>query len=259
MVLKQTVCVTEKEFYKAREIFESSEVFNCIPAKLPEDILAETIRKNNAFAAVIGVDAFVNELYKALPMGGVIARFGIGHDGVDKIKATENGLLVTNTSGVLDDSVAEHAIWLIGALARHISQHNTNMKQKKWEPYCGMELKGKTLLLVGCGAIGCKVAKIASFGFDMNVIGYAAADRDAGKMKKEFSITAMADSLDDVLGQADFVSIHIPSTAETRCFVNKDFLSKMKQGAYLINSARGPIVDEIALYDVLIKNKSNRS
>jgi len=252
---KPIVCVTEKEYYKAEEVFCNSRQFEFIPTNLSEDVLEETIKKNKAFGAILGVDPFVDGLYKALPKGGIIARFGVGHEGVDKNKAIENNLIVTNTPGVLDDSVAEHAIGLIYSLARQSAFHDNNMKMKKWEPCSGMELKGKTLLLIGCGAIGCKVAKIASFGFGMNVIGFDVATRDAEKMKTEFGISEMIASLDDAVPNADFISIHIPSIPVTKHFVNKIFLSKMNQNAYLINTARGPVVKEIDLYDALEKKQ----
>ncbi len=204
---------------------------------------------------MLGVEAFVDGLYKALPKGGVIARFGVGHDGVDKIKATENDLIVTNTPGVLDDSVAEHAIWLVGALARQIAAHDASMKQKNWQPCSGMELKGKTLLLIGCGAIGRKTAKIASFGFGMKVIAYDVVKCDAEMMKTQFGVSAIAGSLDEVLSHADVVSIHMPSIPATRHFVDSGFLYKMKQTACIINTSRGPIIDEIALYDALVKKQ----
>lgn len=249
--MKQVICVTEKEFYKAEKLFKNSELFDFIPANLQENILAETIQKNNAFGVVVGIDNYVDSLYRSLTKGGVIARFGVGHDGIDKDKATENGLIVTNTPNVLTDSVAEHAIWLMGALARQIPMHDLNMKLKKWRPNSGIELKGKTLFVMGCGSIGCKVAKIASFGFGMNVIGHDIAHRDPEKMKREFGISIMADSFNEALALADFVTIHIQSIPATYHIINKDFFSKMKQNTYFINTSRGFVIDEENLYDAL--------
>jgi phosphoglycerate dehydrogenase-like enzyme len=202
----------------------------------------------------LGVESYVGPLYDVLPHGGVVARFGVGHDGIDKIKATQAGIFVTNTPGVLDDSVAEHAIWLMGSLARNICWHNSEMLKSKWQPRLGIELAGKTLLVIGCGKIGSKVAKIASFGFGMHVIGYDVVQLDHEKMES-CGFSEISSSLESVLSQADFVSLHLPSLPQTRHFVQAEFLTAMKSTAYLINTARGPVVDEVALYNALKADK----
>ena len=245
------VCITEKEYCKAEKLFRNVSNFKCCPVVFDESSLSKVVTGNNAFAVIIGVEAYNDQLYSSLPKGGIIARFGVGHDGVDKQQATDNGIIVTNTPGVLDDSVAEHAIWLIGALARETTFHDANMKDKRWSPCNGAELKGKTLLVLGCGAIGKKVAKIASFGFGMNVIGYDIASLDAKKIETRFGISRITNNLDDVIGQADFISVHLPSLPDTHHFINKDVLSKMKPEAYLINTARGAVLDEKVLYEAL--------
>ena len=103
--------------------------------------------------------------------GGVIARFGVGHDGIDKARATEAGLLCTNTPGVLDQSVAEHTMLLVAAAARRLVAASTSMAQRAWDPVTGEELQGKTLAIVGCGGIGRSVARIAALGYGMQVVG----------------------------------------------------------------------------------------
>ena len=113
------------------------------------------------------------------------------------------------------------------------------------------DLKGKVLLIIGCGAIGGTVARIASLGFGMKVIGYDLAKLNPEQMKRDFGIDKLVDSLEDGLNEADFVSLHLPAIESTRHFVNTIFLSQMKKNAYLINTARGLVLDEAALYDVL--------
>lgn len=246
-----TICITEKEYYKAEGIFKACPDFTCMPSPLDEMLLSENITQNMAFAAILGVDIYKEQLYSSIPKGGIIARFGVGHDGVDKQKATEAGIIVANTPGVLDDSVTEHAIWLMGNLARIIPSQDSSMKNKSWQPQIGSELKGKTLLIVGCGAIGQKVAKIASFGFGMKVLGYDVAKFDCQMVKNDFGIEMLAGSIEDGTCKADFISIHLPAIGSTRHFVNAKFLSKMKDKAYLVNTARGSVLDEAALYDAL--------
>jgi phosphoglycerate dehydrogenase-like enzyme len=154
---------------------------------------------------------------------------------------------------VLDDSVAEHAVWLMGALARNMAPSDAAIKAGLWEPHNGRELAGKMLLVIGCGRIGSKMAWIAHFGFGMHVIGY-----DSANLNKQNALKAgfdeIADDLALALGKADVVSLHIPSLPETKHFVNAHFLSSMKKSAFLINTARGPIIDEVALFNALATN-----
>ncbi|MFH2068029.1 MAG: NAD(P)-dependent oxidoreductase [Candidatus Omnitrophota bacterium] len=249
--MKPIIAVTEKEFYKAREVFAAFKDFTCTPAEPDEFFLSEAIRENRAFAAVVGLEAYRNRLYESLPRGGVIARFGVGHDGIDKTQSTKNGILVTNTPGVLDNSVAEHAVLLMGSFAHNIGRSHYEMKQKLWNPVIGSELYGKALLVIGCGSIGCKVARIASAGFSMRVSGYDTASLDAARVKKDFGVCKIHQKLDHALAEADFISLHIPCTLATRHFVNRAFLSALKPQCVIINTSRGQVIDEEALYDVL--------
>jgi len=248
--MKQNICITVKEFQKAAQIFNASD-YNFIPVNPDEHLLSQAIKQHKASHAIVGVEPYTAELYAVLPRGGVVARFGVGHDGIDKVKATQAGLFVTNTPGVLDDSVAEHAVMLIGCFARNISQHDSDMKDNKWQPAIGTELKGKTLLVLGCGPIGRKTAKIASFGFEMNVIGCDVAKVDKEQLRQNYGFNDFAVKYEDVIAQADYISIHIPSIPATKHFVGKVFLSKLRKNCVIINTARGPVVDEIALYDAL--------
>ena len=256
LTLKPVVCVTEKEYLKAEEKFKNSSEFDCMPVPPEEDILSKAIIDNQAYSVIPGVENYSDKLYTALPKGGIIARFGVGHDGVDKQKATDAGLIVTNTPGVLDDSVAEHAILLMGSLARNISIHDRDMKDKQWKPAIGKELKDKILLIIGCGAIGRKTAKIASFGFGMNVTGYDVAQLDQDRLKKDYGFNKFAPDINKALAKADFISIHLPSIPKTKHFVDSQFLSETKHHCCIINTARGLVVDEISLYDALKSNKT---
>ena len=251
--MKPVICVTEQEYFKAEDIFKNSSEFKCMPVGPEEDIISKAVVDSKAFGVIIGVESYIDKLYAALPKGGIIARFGVGHDGVDKQKATDADLIATNTPGVLDDSVAEHAILLMGSLARQIASHDANMKSKQWQPSLGLELKSKGLLIVGCGKIGCKVAKIASMGFSMNVVGFDVSILDAKQLKQDWGIERLADDLEEELGKADFVSLHIPAVEETRHFVNSWFLSNMKKTSFLLNTSRGSIIDENALYESLVE------
>src|SRR5262245_10718560 len=165
------VLVTELEYRKAERSFVSAPGLECVRAPEAEAELAEAIRDAHASYVIVGPRTYSGPLYGALPAGGVIARFGVGHDGIDKAKATAARLLCTNTPGVLDQSVAELTMLVVGAAARHLLELSANMTRHVWEPAIGEELQGKTLAIIGCGGIGRSVARIASLGYGMRVVG----------------------------------------------------------------------------------------
>jgi D-3-phosphoglycerate dehydrogenase / 2-oxoglutarate reductase len=175
----------------------------------------------------------------------VVARAGIGLDNVDVDAATRRGVMVVNAPQSNIISAAEQAMALLLSQARNIPQANAALKQGSWERsrWEGVELAGKTIGLVGLGRVGALVAQRAA-GFGMRVIAYdpyVSADR-----AKEMGVDAMP-SLEALLVQADFVSIHLPRTPETEGLIGEHELSLMKRGARLVNTARGGIVDEDAL------------
>ena len=173
---RRTVLVTESEYRKAEASFASAPGLECLRAPDAEAELASAIRAARASYVIVGSRTYSGALYEALPAGGVIARFGVGHDGIDKAKATAAGLLCTNTPGVLNQSVAEHTMLLVGAAARGLVAMSTGMARHMWDPAMGVELQGKTLAIIGCGGIGRAVARIASLGYGMQVVGCSRAD-----------------------------------------------------------------------------------
>jgi phosphoglycerate dehydrogenase-like enzyme len=243
------VVVTEPEFRRAESVFASSP-FQCISAPAGEVALAAAIREHGARHAVVGPFTYKDQIYGALPSGGVLARFGVGHDGIDKVRATEAGLLCTNTPGVLHQSVAELAMLLILAAARHLEDVGTAMRAGRWAPRPGTELRGKVLAIVGCGTIGRATAQIARHGFGMRVTGYR---RSSGLPGGDTDFHAITTDLAAALQQADYVSLHIPASSENAGFMNRERLSLMRKHAWLINTARGTVVDEQALFDALVQ------
>lgn len=213
--------------------------------------MAKALKENDAKYAVIGVDKYVGPLYEAIPKGGVIARFGIGYDGVDQIKATERGICCTNTPGVLDVSVAEYAIALILTASRKIIEMGTETRKGGWTPTIGCELKGKTLAIIGCGSIGKNVAQIAAFGLKMKVIGCEISNIDENEMKNEYGFEKITKDFDEAVSEANYISLHIPLNDFTKHFINEETIQKIPKKCWLINTARGPIVDEVALFKAL--------
>lgn len=182
----------------------------------------------------------------------VIGRAGIGVDNIDVKKATELGIKVVNAPTGSTVSVAELTVALMLALARSIPKADLSTKKGDWlkKKLKGIELYGKTLGLIGSGRIAQHVAKIAK-GLGMNILVYSPHCTD----KKAKSMGARRATLEEVLKESDFVSLHIPKTEETQHLIDREKLSLMKPTAYLINCARGGIVDEDALYEFLKEGK----
>jgi phosphoglycerate dehydrogenase-like enzyme len=232
-------------------MFVGAEQFQCVPAPSAEAAFAEVARRIGARHAIIGPAPYRDDLYSALPKGGVLARFGVGHDGVDKQRAAAAGLLCTNTPGALDDSVAEYAIALLLAAARHIGSGSAAMKESRWMPATGVEIAGKQLAIIGCGPIGRRAAQIASRGFGMKVSGWKRTPVDLDEWRDAYGYERVTTDFAAAVRGADFVLLLIPGVAETRHFINAERLALIPAGAWLINAARGSVMDEAALFETL--------
>ena len=243
------VLVTESEFRRAERVFQSAPELDCVPAPDEEQALAATVLAKAARYVVVGHRPYRTVLYDAVPRGGVIARFGVGTDNLDLGRATAAGVLCTNTPGVLDQSVAEQTMLLIAAAARHVVAMATDMANELWALRQGVELQGKTLAIIGCGRIGRAVARIATRGYDMRVIGCRRAGGSAlDQVLPDFA--AVVDDFATAVQDADFVSLHIPAQTNVG-YVTVDRLAHLRPHAWLINTARGAVMDERALYDAL--------
>ena len=182
------------------------------------------------------------------PQLKVVANMAVGFDNIDTQKAKKRGIMITNTPGVLTDTVAEHTFTLMLSIAHRIVEADKFMRAGKyigWAPMLmlGNDLSGKTLGVVGLGRIGSRVAHHAVKGFEMKVLYYDVNRNE--EFEKEFG--AVYVSLDDLLKQSDFVSIHVPLLPITQHLINAEKLKLMKPTSYLINTSRGPIIDESAL------------
>jgi len=186
----------------------------------------------------------------------IIANYAVGYNNIDVAEAEKKDILVTNTPGVLTDAVAEHAVALLFAIAERIveaDRYTRAGKFKAWGPklLLGADIKGRTLGIVGLGRIGSAVAQRMQDGFDVKII-YHDVKRNE-ELEKKYNIEYR--ELDDLLKEADFVSLHTALTPETKHLISAERLKIMKPTAYLINTSRGPIVDEKALSEAL-KNKT---
>ncbi len=248
-----TVAVTELEFAKAEGVFRgaAAEGLVCVPAPAAEAALVAAVRSNGARHVIVGVEAYAGPLYAALAPGAVIARFGVGHDSVDKARATARGLYCTNTPGALDDSVAEHTIALLLAAARHLVVVAGAMAAGRWQGRVGGELKGKTVAVIGCGPIGCRVAAIAARGLGMRVVGCKRTAEGAERLCREHGFAEVTTDFAVAARDADFVSLHLPSLPETRGYLGAARLAQLPPRCWVVNTARGAVVDEVALFDAL--------
>jgi D-3-phosphoglycerate dehydrogenase len=193
-------------------------------------------------ALILGLDHCDKSVIEAGDKLKVISRNGAGYDKVDIEAASSKNIIVTYAPGMNTLGVAELAMGLMYALARDIPNVAANARRGTWQRSQGWELAGKTLGLIGLGAIGREVAKRA-LANDMRVVAY-------DPYAKPFSSVQLL-PLADVLQQADILSLHTALTPETKHLINAEHLAQMKKGAYLINTARGRLVDETALYNSL--------
>lgn len=180
----------------------------------------------------------------------IIANYAVGYNNIDVESATKKSIMVTNTPGVLTDTVAEHAVGLILAIAQRIPEADKFTragKFKAWEPMLllGSDLKNKTLGIIGMGRIGQRVAEIMSKGFNMNII---YSDKYENKNYKKVVLKKL-------LKTADVISVHVPLIPSTRHLISKAELKLMKPSVYLINTSRGPVIHEKALVKALKKKQ----
>ena len=219
---------------------------------LAEEELVERVKGVDALFSLL-TDRIDGDLIDAAgPQLKIISNYAVGFDNVSVKEATDRGVVVTNTpSDEVNESVAEHAWALMLVLARRIVEADEATRKgayKGWEPniFLGVNMVGKTLGIVGLGRIGSKVVLRAK-GWGMRVL-YNKRTRDE-KAEKELGVEYA--KLNDLFARSDFVTLHVPLTDKTRHMINKDALAKMKKGAYLINTSRGPVVDEHDLVDAL--------
>lgn len=219
---------------------------------LTESELVEKVKGIDGIISMV-TDRIDGDLMDAAgPQLKIVSNYAVGFDNVDIQAATDRGIVVTNTpSEEVNESVAEHTWSLILALANRIVEADEFVRKGKyhgWEPdlFLGVNLIGKTLGIIGLGRIGTMVARRAQ-GWKMKVIYYKRTrDLDCEKKMGVFYCP-----LDELLTKSDFVTLHVPLTEETRHMVNKDFLAKMKKGSYLVNTARGAVVNEADLVESL--------
>lgn len=231
----------------------------------PEE-LVENLKKGQYDAVLCDLDDKINVevLYAAGKQCKIFANYAVGFDNLDVKAGVEHGVMMTNTPGILTNTVAEHAFGLLLASAHRIVEADRYTRAGKftsWTPtlLLGTDVSKKTLGIIGLGRIGSRVAYHGVKGFDMKVIYYDV--KRSEEFEKESGVDSTGspqavykENIDDVFKEADFISIHVPLLPTTRHLVNAERMHMMKPTAYLVNTSRGPVVDELALVEALKNN-----
>lgn len=196
--------------------------------------------------AIIGLDDWTEEVFQLAPKLKVVAKFGVGTDNIDKEAAKRHGIKVINAPGMNSNAVAELTVGLMIDMLRQVTSLHTAMTRGQWPRFMGGELEGRTIGLLGFGAIARLVAKKLQ-GFDVRLI---ASDLYPNReLAEKYGVEIL--SSEEVIAQSDILSIHVPSTPQTYHMFNQDTFARMKRGACLVNAARGSIIDTQALVDAL--------
>ena len=216
----------------------------------PKQVIIEKAKNVEALATLLS-DKIDAEVFNAAPKLRIVSQLAVGFDNIDIPEATKRGIYVTNTPEVLTDTTADFAWALLMAVARRVVEADKYVRKGQWKVgwhpnmMTGRDVFGTTIGIVGAGRIGYAMAKRAK-GFDMKVLFYDVIPRP--EIEK---LGAKKADLDTLLKESDFVTIHVPLMKETHHLMNEQRFRMMKKTAYLVNNARGPVVDEKALFKAL--------
>ncbi|MDO8572357.1 MAG: D-glycerate dehydrogenase [bacterium] len=224
---------------------------------LTKDELIAALRAK-PYDAVLSLltDPIGKEIFDAAPNAKIFSNYAVGFNNIDVLEAKARGIMITNTPGVLTETVAEHAFALILAMTSRIVEADAFTRAGKytgWAPLMllGTDISHKTLGILGAGRIGSRVAHHGKHGFDMNIIYY---DVKRNEEIEQTTGASYRDTPEAVLKDADVVSIHVPLLDSTKHLINKERLAMMKPSAYIVNTSRGPVIDEVALVEALRNN-----
>jgi glyoxylate reductase len=256
-MLKPKVFATHQLFEPAREILqESCEVeYWTKPDRPPRPELLQLLKDKDGLVCLL-TEKVTEELLRAAPKLRIVANVAVGFDNIDIAACTARGVVATNTPGVLDETTADFAWTLMMAVARRLGEGEALARSGIWQGWSldqlvGTDVWGKMLGIVGFGRIGRAMARRAS-GFQMKVI-YTDAVRAPEAAEKE--LKAEFREMNALLAESDFVSVHVPLLPETRGLFDAPKFYRMKPTAFLINTSRGPVVDEAALVAALEAGK----
>jgi len=256
-VSKPAILSTRPLFPAARTILD--EHFNVDywkpPERIPREDLLKRVADKDGLVCLL-TEKVDDELLAVAPKLRIASTVSVGYDNIDVAACTKHKVVATNTPGVLDDTTADFAWTLLMAIARRLLEGDAWMRSGTWpgwdlDQLVGGDIWGKTLGVLGFGRIGRGVAR-RSRGFEMRVL-YSDAVRASADVEKELNAEFV--DRDRLFRESDFISVHVPLLPDTRHLISKDNLEKMKRTAFLVNTSRGPVVDEAALAEAL-ENKT---
>lgn len=255
-MIKPKVFVTRVIRDKGLELVKEFAEAEVWPEELPPGraVLLEHVRGVDGLLCLL-TDRIDAEVMDAAGPGlKVISNHAVGFDNIDVAAATVRGIPVGNTPGILTDATADMAFALMMAAGRRVVEAEKFLRAGKWKTWgpsllLGVDFARATLGIIGFGRIGQVVAKRAT-GFDMRVLYY-----DPGASHPDSSLPAVSTDLDTLLRESDFISLHVPLTPVTRHMVNAEFLAQLKPNAVLVNTSRGGVLDQTALYETLKEHR----
>ena len=223
--------------------------------RIPREDLLKRVADKEGLVCLL-TEKVDDELLTGAPKLRIASTVSVGYDNIDVAACTKHRVVATNTPGVLDDTTADFAWTLLMAIARRLLEGDAWMRSGTWpgwdlDQLVGGDVWGKTLGVLGFGRIGRGVARRAQ-GFEMRVL-YSDAVRASAEVEKELNAEFV--DRDRLFRESDFISVHVPLLPDTRHLISKDNLEKMKRTAFLVNTSRGPVVDEAALAEALENKK----
>lgn len=250
--MKKKILITPKSFFRARN--KADEIFSQFDLDIVENNTGKTLTKQQMIelcsdvdGVIVGLDPMDEEVLRSAKNLKAISKYGVGLDNIDLKVADELGIKVRKAEGTNTRSVAELTIGLFFALSRSIPKAVADVKDGRWDRTIGTEVGAKIVGIIGFGAIGREVAKMSA-GLGMKIMAYDPYFNDVELTK---AMNVKMTNIDEILEKSDFVTLHLPLNEETNKIINSKTLSRMKQTTYLVNTARGELVDEDALYDAL--------
>jgi phosphoglycerate dehydrogenase-like enzyme len=245
LVLVHQLATREAPYLRRLEEAGFAIVHPRLGRKLSEDELIEWLP--GVYATIAGGEAYTERVLAAAPDLCMVARFGVGWDQVDVAAATRHGVVVAMAFGANHESVADGAFTLLAACACNLPAKHALVASGGWGTTFHHGLWGKTVGIIGLGRIGKAFARRCRAGFEMRVLAYDTMPDRVAAAALDVELT----TLDALLEQSDFVSLHMPLTPENDGFINAERLARMKPSAFLVNTARGGLIDEAALIAVL--------
>jgi len=254
---KPKVLVTRKFFDEAIDLIKTVADVEIYPSEedpIPREVLLDKVQDIDGLLPMLTdrVDQTLLDRGKRLK---VVSNYAVGYNNIDVNEATKHGVMVTNTPDVLTDTTADCAFMLLMAISRRLVEVDKFVREGKWvkawgpKMLLGSDITGKTLGIIGLGRIGKAVVPRAK-GFNMKILYHNRnPDPEAEKLGVEYR------SMDEILAESDYISLHVPLNDNTKHLIGEPELKKMKKTAYLINTSRGPVVDEKALTKALKENR----